>query len=65
MKLILAVCGVLSVAACSSVPTQVADNNARTVCDRQQMARVEAQALSNRTEVVWLSCPELKRSAKT
>ena len=61
MKLILALSGTLLVVGCSSLPTQVANNNNRTVCDQEKMQRVEAQAVSTGAQVYWLSCPQVKR----
>ena len=61
MKLILALSGALLVAACSSLPTQTANNDTRVVCDKEQMARVHAQAVSTGASVYWVRCPELQR----
>jgi starvation-inducible outer membrane lipoprotein len=62
MKLILALSGALVVAGCSSLPTQVANNDVRMVCDKEQMGRVQAksQAQSSHVEVVWLNCPQIR-----
>lgn len=61
MKLILALSGALMVAACSSLPMQVASNDTRVVCDKEQMARVHAQAVSTGASVYWVRCPEVHR----
>jgi hypothetical protein len=63
MKLILALGGALLVAGCSSLPAQVADNDSRMVCDKEQMGRVQAksQAQSSRVDVIWLNCPQIRR----
>jgi hypothetical protein len=61
MKLILALSGALVVAACSSLPMQVAENNSPMICDRAQMQRIEAQAMAARVEVRWLNCPQIRR----
>jgi outer membrane murein-binding lipoprotein Lpp len=63
MKLILALSGALLVAGCSSLPTQVADNDSRMVCDRAQMERIQAQvqAQAARVELHWLNCPQIRR----
>jgi starvation-inducible outer membrane lipoprotein len=61
MKLILALSGALLVVGCSSLPTQVANNDNRTVCDQEKMRRAEAQAVSTGVQIYWLSCPQIKR----
>jgi starvation-inducible outer membrane lipoprotein len=63
MKLILALSGALLVAGCSSLPTQVADNGGRMVCDKEQMGRVQAksQGQSARVDVIWLNCPQIRK----
>ena len=63
MKLILALSGVLLVAACSSLPMQVAENDSPMICDRAQMQRIEAQAMAARVEVRWLNCPQIRRDS--
>jgi starvation-inducible outer membrane lipoprotein len=66
MKLILALSGAFLVAACSSVPTQtVASTDTRVVCDKEQMARVHAQAVATGASVYWIRCPEVNQRAKT
>ena len=63
MKLILALGGAVLVAGCSSLPTQqVANNDARMVCDKELMGRIQAksQAQSARVEVIWLNCPQIR-----
>ena len=61
MKLILALSGAVVIAGCSSLPTQVADN--RTVCDKEQMERIQARSLNqtSKVDVIWLSCPQIRR----
>ena len=59
MKLILALSGALLVVGCSSLPTQVADND--MVCDRAQMERIEARAQAARVELHWVNCPQIRR----
>ena len=63
MKLILALSGALLVTGCSSLPTQVADNGSRMVCDKEQMARIQArsQNQTSKVDVIWLSCPQIRR----
>ena len=63
MKLILALSGALLVAGCSSMPATVADNDSRMVCDKQQMARIQAksQAQPAHVDVVWVNCPLIRR----
>ena len=63
MKLILALSGALLVAGCSSLPTQVADNDSRMVCDKEQMGRIQArsQAQASHVDVIWLNCPQIRR----
>jgi starvation-inducible outer membrane lipoprotein len=63
MKLILALSGALLVVGCSSLPTQVADNDSRMVCDKDQMGRIQArsQAQTARVEIIWLNCPQIRR----
>jgi starvation-inducible outer membrane lipoprotein len=63
MKLILALSGALLVVGCSSLPTQVADNDSRMVCDKEQMGRIQArsQAQTARVEIIWLNCPQIRR----
>jgi len=61
MKLILALSGALLVTACSSVPTQSAENETTMVCDQARMALVEAKAKAERTELHWNSCPLIRR----
>ena len=63
MKLILALSGALLVVGCSSLPTQVADNDSRMVCDKEQMGRIQArsQAQASRVEIIWLNCPQIRR----
>ena len=63
MKLILALSGALLVAGCSSLPTQVANNDARMVCDKEQMGRIQArsQNQASRVDVIWLNCPQIRR----
>jgi starvation-inducible outer membrane lipoprotein len=65
MKLILALSGAFLVAACSSVPTQMASTDTRVVCDKEQMARVHAQAVATGASVYWIRCPEVNQRAKT
>jgi len=62
MKLILALSGALVVAGCSSLPTQVADNGSRMVCDKEQMARIQAKSLNqtSKVDVIWISCPQIR-----
>ena len=62
MKLILALSGALLIAGCSSVPTKVADNDYRMVCDKEQMSRIQAksQAQSSHVDVVWINCPQIR-----
>ena len=61
MKLILALSGALLVVGCSSLPTQVADNDSRMVGDRAQMERIEARARAERAELHWVNCPQIRR----
>ena len=64
MKLILALSGALLLAGCSSLPTQVAaDDGSRMVCDKEQMARVQARSLSytSKVDIIWTSCPQIRR----
>jgi starvation-inducible outer membrane lipoprotein len=61
MKLILALSGALLVVGCSSLPTQLADNDSRMVCDRAQMERIEARARAARAELHWVNCPQIRR----
>jgi starvation-inducible outer membrane lipoprotein len=61
MKLILALSGVLLVAGCSSLPMQVAENDSPMVCDRAQMARIDAQAELQRAQNHWVNCPQIRR----
>jgi hypothetical protein len=61
MKLILALSGALLVVGCSSLQTQVADNNSRMVCDRAKMDRIEARAQAARVELHWVNCPQIQR----
>lgn len=63
MKLILALSGALLVAGCSSLPTQVTDNGSRMVCDKEQMARIQARSLNqtSKVDVIWVSCPQIRR----
>ena len=63
MKLIRALSGALLVAACSSLPMQVAENDSPMICDRAQMRRIEAQAMAGRVEVRWLNCPQIRRDS--
>jgi starvation-inducible outer membrane lipoprotein len=61
MKLILALSGAWLVAACSSLPTQSAENESTMVCDRVRMERIEAKAQATRTELHWVNCPLIRR----
>ena len=63
MKLILALSGALLVVGCSSLPAQVADNDSRMVCDKEQMGRIQArsQAQASHVDVIWLNCPQIRR----
>ena len=61
MKLILALSGAWLVAACSSLPTQSAENESTMVCDRARMDRIEAKAQAERTELRWVNCPLIRR----
>jgi hypothetical protein len=61
MKLILALSQALLLAACGSLPMQAADNDSEMVCDRAQMARVEARAQAERVELHWVNCPQIRR----
>jgi len=63
MKLILALSGTLLVVGCSSLPSQVADNGSRMVCDKEQMGRIQArsQSQASRVDVIWLNCPQIRR----
>jgi hypothetical protein len=61
MKLILALSGTLLVAGCSSLPMQVVESDSQMVCDRAQMARIDAQAQLQRAEVRWVNCPQIRR----
>jgi starvation-inducible outer membrane lipoprotein len=63
MKLILALSGALLVMGCSSLPTQVADDGSRMVSDKEQMARIQARSQNQaaRVDVIWLSCPQIRR----
>jgi hypothetical protein len=44
------------------LPTQVADNGSRMVCDKEQMARIQARSLNqtSKVDVIWLSCPQIR-----
>ena len=46
MKLILAFERGPVVVSCSSLPSQVADNGSRMVCDKEQMGRIQARSQS-------------------
>ena len=63
MKLILALSGVLLVAGCSSLPTQVVENDSPMVCDRGLMARIDAQTRAQHAENHWVNCPQIRRDS--
>jgi hypothetical protein len=60
MKLILALSGALLIVGCSSLPMQVAESDSPMVCDRAQMARIDAQA-QLRGDIRWVNCPQIRR----
>jgi hypothetical protein len=63
VKLSLALSGALPAAGYSSSPAKTADDGSRMVCDKEQMARIQAtsQTQSSRVDVIWLNCPQLRR----
>ena len=61
MKPILALCGAVLIAGCSSVPVQTVQKvDSNRVCDYAQMERIERAWQPTLTARYWVNCPQVR-----
>ncbi len=67
MQRIVALCGLVLVAGCSSVPTQTTQPVAKiqSSCDYALMERIENARQPIVVSRTWVNCPQLHESAKS
>jgi hypothetical protein len=63
MKSILALCGAVLAAGCSSVPVQVQKVDSNLTCDTALMERVDRVWQPVMTQRYWVRCPLVRRDS--